>query len=181
MKKLFTTTALVLSLAFSGTGWANDATSHEKSHHDGSPRYMKEALSKLPKDKAALFEDSIKKAREQNKTLQDQAKTLREELRALLTAPKFDKDAYIAKSAEIQQLQAKAHANKAAAFAGAATQLTQDERKTLSDAIHHRGQGKGKEHGREYRGKNKDRDDHHEGKDGKETGHDVPEPSGKSE
>jgi len=130
MKKLLSTTALALTLAFSGIAYAHD-------HHDGPPAFMEEALSKLPDKDADQFRATMKQSHEKDKALFEQMHKLHDEQRAILTADNFDKSAYIVKSKELQKLHDKMHANMTQAFATAVSQLPQDERQTLADAMHH--------------------------------------------
>ena len=139
MKKLLTTTALMLSLAFSGMAYAHD-DSHGKDGHDGRPPFM----DVLPKDKAAQFHDIMKQAHDKNMELVDQMHKLREERRAILTAPEFDKDAYLTKSEELTKFRESMHkemkANMKEAFATALGNLSQKERQAVAasmEKMHH--------------------------------------------
>lgn len=130
MKKLLTTTALVLSLTFSGMALAYDGG--DKGEHGG---FMKEAFSKLPQDKAEAFRNTLKESREKNKASHEQIKKLHDELYTIMTAPTFDKKAYLAKSGEIQALKDKMHKAKTAAFATGLSNLTQEERTSVADSL----------------------------------------------
>ena len=57
-------------------------------------------------------------------------------LHDLITADKFDKDAFIAKSGELVKLHEKMESSMTEAFATALSKLPADERKTLADAMH---------------------------------------------
>jgi uncharacterized membrane protein len=125
--------ALIISMAASGMAYAQDDA---KSYGSKS---LKEALAKLPEAKATAFRDAMAQARKNNDGMKDQMKKQRGELNAIMTAPTFDKAAYIAKSAELQASKDKMHANMSEAFANAVAGLSQDERKQLADAMHKRG------------------------------------------
>ena len=134
MRKLLSTTALVFTLAISGVAYANDDW-HGKGDHKGPPPYIEEALSKLPEEDAAQFRNTMKQSQEKGKTIFEQMHKLHEDLHGILTAEKFDKAAYIAKNKELTKLHDKMHANMTEAFATAAAQLSQDDRKILADAM----------------------------------------------
>jgi len=137
MKLLLSATALTLLLTVSAPAFA-DSDWHGKSDH--AP--MEAALSKLPAADAAKFRDAMKQSHDQDKALYDQTRTIHEELKKLLAADTFDKDAYLAKSKELSQVYDTMHANMASAFANAASQLTPDERKTLAANLQfHRSNG----------------------------------------
>lgn len=134
MSKLLSTTALMMALVLAGAAYAEDTHPPAGMHTRGGDRMQqrKEAMAQLPPEKAKLFQDSMKQVHEKNEALQAQARKLHEELDALLTAEKFDKDAWTAKSAEIDKVYDQMRANRNAAFVAAASQFSADERKTLS-------------------------------------------------
>jgi uncharacterized membrane protein len=135
MKKLIATTAIAIVLGcFSAN--ANDADNGADGPHR---HYMQDVIAKLPQDKADLFKDSMAKVHEQNKEQMGKIKTLYGDLRTILTAPKFDKSAYLKKAGEIAKLQEKMHKNRTEAFADVATKLNQDDRQTLAEGLEHHG------------------------------------------
>jgi len=136
MKTLLSTTALLLTLGFSGAALANSDW-YGKEGQDMNPSTMEGAICKLPKHDAAQFRDTMKEARENNKNLQEQIGDLHGELHAILTAPTFDEGAFLAKRKELQQLHDQMETNMTEAFASAVANLTQDERVTLTRAMHH--------------------------------------------
>ena len=135
MKKLLSATLLVSAMAFSSAALAHSDW-YGKEGQDDSPSYMNHALAKLPAKKASEFRDTMKEARDDNKELQAQVYKLHGELHALLTAPTFDKDAYLAKRTEIEQLHDKMEENRTEAFASAVAELSLNERITLTRALH---------------------------------------------
>ncbi len=122
MKKLLLTSALVC--AFSGMAFAHN-TAFDKS--DNTPALV-HATSGLPQAKAQEFKDSLRDAQEENKQIYDQLRQKRAELYGILTAPQFDRRAFIAKGKEIRDLRKEAEENRAEAFSLAASDLTQQER-----------------------------------------------------
>jgi uncharacterized membrane protein len=136
MKILLSTTALLLTLGFSSAALANSDW-YGKEGQDVTPSYMERAICKLPKTDAAQFRDTMKEAREANKPLQEQVEKLHGDLHAILTADIFNKDTFIAKRNDIQQLHDKMEANMTEAFASAVANLNQEERVTLARALSH--------------------------------------------
>jgi len=127
MKKiLVSTTALLFCLTFSTAAMANS---------DGASSYMEKAISKLPPDKAAEFHSAMKDAHEQNKELYEQMHALHQDLHNILTADTFDKDAFLAKSREMQQLHDKVAENLDMAFASAIEPLSPKDRNMLALAM----------------------------------------------
>jgi uncharacterized membrane protein len=137
MKNLLTTTALVMSLALGGAAFAHDSGDHDMQGWDKPPHEMQDALAKLPPEKAKLIHEAMKQSHEKNKALYGQVRKLHDEKTALLTAPKFDKDAFLAKTKELRATQDKMKENMAEAFASTAAKLTPDERKVLAEAEPH--------------------------------------------
>ena len=135
MNKLLSTTALAVTLALCGVAYADMPPP--------PPPPFEEALSKLPDKDAAAFRDTMKQSHEKDKALFDQMHKLHEDLRAIIVAPTFDKDAFIAKNKELDELHHKMHAHMTAALATALSALTPDERKTFAESMHHHG---GKHH-----------------------------------
>jgi len=143
-KKLLSTTALILTLAFSGMAYA-DHDWNGKGEHDGRPSFA----DVLPKDKAEQFHATMQQAHEKNLVLIDKMHQLREERRSILTAPKFDKEAFLAKSAELAKFRETLHdqirTNMKEAFATAVSTLSQEERQALAASMekahheHHHG------------------------------------------
>jgi len=141
--RYLTTTALLLTLAVSGAAYAQDDAG--KGGHPGfhkMQQHREEVLSQLPPEKAKLFKDTMKQSREKNEATHEQIKKLRKEKDALLTAEKFDKDAYLAKNVEMDKLYDQMRANKDNAFVSVAAQFSPAERKILAK-MHERPMGGG--------------------------------------
>ena len=130
------------TMAFAGTAFAHYSEWYGKEGQETAPTYMNDALSQLPKQKAADFRDTMSAAQENNKDLQEQLYRLHDSLHAILVAPTFDRDAFLNKRAEIQRVHDQMETNRTEAFASAVSDLSQQERMTLTRALHH-----GHEHG----------------------------------
>lgn len=135
MKKILSTTAILLTLSFSSAALASSEWYGKEGQE--MPSYMEDAIGKLPKDDAAQFRDIMKDARENNKDLQAQIENLHGDLHAILTSETFDKAAFIAKRQEVQQVHNQMENNMCEAFASAVDDLTLEERVTLTRALHH--------------------------------------------
>ena len=125
MKKLLSTTAIVLCLNLTAIAAA----------HEGYKAPFEDALSNLPEQKAEAFRNTMKQTHDKNAALYDQMKKLHDDLYTITTAEKFDKKAYIAKNKELQAVYAKMNATRGAAMGTALSNLSQDERKTVADAM----------------------------------------------
>lgn len=136
MKRLLATSALILTLA---AGAAQAGEGECKHGLKGMfKEQVEETLAKLPEDKATLFRDTMKGVKEQNKVKWEQLRTLREEKKAIVSAPTFDKDAYLAKTKEIQGIMGEMFTARNAAIADVLSQLTAEERATVVESISHR-------------------------------------------
>lgn len=131
MKKLLTTSALVVALMAQGAFAAPEVGGGEaKAPHHAA---MQEKLSKLPEAKQALVKSMWEAGKDDRKADREEMKKLHAEKEAILTAPKFDKAAFLAKSQEIEAKRAANHAEREARMADVAAQLTQEERKILAE------------------------------------------------
>ena len=136
MKKILSAILLASTLAYSSAALAHSEW-YGKEGQDEKPSYMEDAICKLPKQKAADFRATMKETQEENKDMKEQVYRLHGDLHAILTAPDFDKRAFLAKRQEIQKLYDEMEENRADAFASAVSQLSQKERLTLTRALHH--------------------------------------------
>src|SRR6202012_3824653 len=91
-----------------------------------------EVLAQLPPDKAKLFEDAMKQVHEKNKATADQVRKLHEEQNAILTADKFDKNAWLAKEAQLDKLYDQMRATRRDAFVSVASQFSPSDRKIIA-------------------------------------------------
>jgi uncharacterized membrane protein len=133
MRNILSTTALILAMTSAANAYA-----HDDSKGKGNHAFMEETLSKLPEQDATQFRNTMKQAYEKDQAQRDQAHKLHEEISGILTADKFDKSAYVAKSKQLEKLHDKMHADMTEAFATAVAQLPQDERATLAAGMHHK-------------------------------------------
>jgi len=134
MKNLYSTTALLLALSIASAPFTY-ANAHEKDGHNGVPSYLEGAIAKLPKKDAAQFRNTMQQAHKKNMAIANQIHMLHDELDAILIAEPFDKEAFRAKSKELRQVYETMRANMDDAFAAAAAQLSQEERKELVAAM----------------------------------------------
>jgi uncharacterized membrane protein len=135
MKKLLSATLLMLTITVSSAALAHSEW-YGKEGQEDMPSYMETALSRLPAKKAAEFRETMKEAREDNKDLQEQTYRLHNDLHAILTAPTFDKDAFLAKRTQLQKLQEEMEENRTEAFASAVSELSQKDRVILTRSLH---------------------------------------------
>lgn len=130
MKKLLAVSALALVLS---------APLALQAAQDGPPppvkKRMEAVLEKLPPEKAEAFKATLKASREANKDKREGVKKLHDELAAIVTAPTFDKAAFLAKHKEIDAARAEMSDTRHAAMAEALSKLSQDERKTVSEGM----------------------------------------------
>lgn len=131
MNKFLLSTAMA-ALMFGGAAMAEIPAG--KGPH-GTPPRVEAVLEKLPKEKADLFRATMKGLKEDRQASREQHKKLRGELEAILTAPTFDKAAFLAKSKEIAALRDAKRQKFEEAIASIAGQYTQEERKMLVDAM----------------------------------------------
>lgn len=147
MKHLLTSTALVLSLSIASLAYAADAPApaapakaaaakaEAPKPNRGLPPFMEAAVAKLPADKAAAFRDTMEKGHEKNKEARPDMRKLNDERRDMLTAAKFDKKAYLAKSKEIIDAENKMRMSRDEVFADAISALSQSERQAFAEGL----------------------------------------------
>ncbi len=140
MKKiLFATTAAFL-LSVSSASFAE--------HHEGGHAEMKakfdQALQKLPEDKAAMVKETFKEMREDRKENRGSYKNERDEMKAMLEAPDFNKAAFMSKAEAMNQQHSKSKLKNAERIANLAEKLTPEERKIMIEILPEKGGKKGK-------------------------------------
>jgi uncharacterized membrane protein len=131
MKKLLSTTALIITLSFSGAAFAADPS-------DAKPDtqvFLDHAIAKFSKADAHQFKETMATAHEQNMQLADQIHSLRADLDTILTSDTLDSNAFAAKSAELRGVYQKMRENTDQAFIAAVTQLSPAERQSLVAAM----------------------------------------------
>jgi len=125
-------------------GWTAPALAdHEKGHHDGGGkwRHGKQGCDMSP-EKRELIRGAMKKAHEQNEGLRKQMDDRHQALEKVLSAKKFDREAFLKVSDELAALKEQRRRSMAEAFADIAPKLTPDERKKCAMFI-----GGGRHHG----------------------------------
>lgn len=121
-----------IALLFATASYAN---SNEEKHEHGGKDYKAhkaEMLAKLPEEKRKMYEESMSKVKGNSKTTWENIKKLKEEQKAILTADKFNKSAYLEKSEEIKDLFNEKAEAKSAAIAELAEKFTKEEREVLA-------------------------------------------------
>ncbi len=131
MKKLLCATALTCVLSFSAAG----ALAHEPKNSKEREAMVIKASYSLPKKDGEEFRQTVREADEENLNLEQQVALGHADLYDMLTAPDFDRNAFVAKSAEVRKAQEQMHANRDEAFAAAVAQLSPEERTTLANAL----------------------------------------------
>jgi len=144
-KKLLLVSAFALPLLTAGASFANtpDQTVAKPAHtmkqecHGMKDMQMPETIKKP-------LHESMEKFHEENKPTMEAMKRTHKELQALLGAPTFSRDAYLAKATELETLKASLAQKHAEAFAGVAEKLSPQDRKTLAEKMpmmmgHHHG------------------------------------------
>ncbi|MDG1286672.1 MAG: periplasmic heavy metal sensor [Rickettsiales bacterium] len=132
MKKIFLTTAALVMI--SGAVMAAQSGDHKAK--------MQEALKAFPPEKAELVKATFKEMREERKANKDKHKAHRDAMKSLLTAPSFDKSAFLAKAKEMTQMHGSKKLVSAERIANLAEQLNQEEREALAEMMPKKGKGK---------------------------------------
>ena len=83
MKKLLTTTAIILSLAVSSVSFACADVGAEKGEHRDDGHFMEEVIAKLPEQSANEFRDTMQQAHKKIKSTHAKIKQLREFLQKI--------------------------------------------------------------------------------------------------
>lgn len=130
------------AMAAAGVSYANDGDNGQKMHHDGGKwcHHGNDAahalLHLLPEEKRKALHEAMEKIHKENTGLHEQKHKLHEELDALLKAPSFDKDAFLAKQAELDALQQKMKKNAEKEFASVAASFNTEDRRILAELRH---------------------------------------------
>lgn len=148
MKKLLATTAAAFMLTTGGIALASpgDGAGPPPEHK----ARFEEALKKLPEDKAELVRAAFKEMREEHKSKWQSHKGERDAMKALLTAPEFDKAAFLNQARDMANKHVEMRVKGAERIADLATKLNQEERKVLAEMMPKKGKHK------KRRGKRKD-------------------------
>ncbi|HEU5047621.1 MAG TPA: periplasmic heavy metal sensor [Rickettsiales bacterium] len=86
----------------------------------------------LPDNKRELLHKTMEQVRKQNEPLILKEKDVYQQMRAVLTAPKFDKEKFLSRHKELVRLKMAIHDNMCAGFAEVAPQLSPDEREIVA-------------------------------------------------
>lgn len=130
MKKLLATVAMA-TLFIAG---AANAGEHKAK--------MEAAIAKLPAEKAEMVKETFDEMREERKALWKTHKAEREEMKSLMVAPEFNKSAFVSKAEKMAEKHKVMKVKKANRIADVATQLNQEERKILMEAMPRKGKYK---------------------------------------
>lgn len=96
---------------------------------------MQEALKAFPPEKAELVKGTFKEMREERKASREKHKAHRDEMKTLLTAPSFNKSAFLAKAKEMSSIHGSKKIKGAERIANLAEQLNQAERQALAEMM----------------------------------------------
>ncbi|NDC83857.1 periplasmic heavy metal sensor [bacterium] len=118
---------------FTAMVWASGASAAGRC--SGVPPYLSSAVSSLPPEKAKTVREALRAVVAKQSADCATLSTLRGEMSALLTAPKFDRAAYVSKISAIQQLKAKNMTALNETFAEQVEKLSVEERKSLDAAM----------------------------------------------
>ncbi len=133
MKTLLSATAVTLVLML-----ANTASAHSMppADMDETPSYMQETLAKLPPQQAMHMRESLSEAQSENKEIYEQIRQVRKDMYRILTAPKFNQEAYLDKSNKLRQLHDQADANLSESFTTAMAPLSMAQRKMIAQSMY---------------------------------------------
>ena len=96
------------------------------------PPYVSAAADALTPEKGAALRAAVRQVPKPDCKVM---RTLHDELSAVLTAPSFDRSAYLAKTQKLQQLRDRRMSDLAAAFADQLAKLSPEERKAVDAGI----------------------------------------------
>ena len=138
---LYVAAALVSVMLLAGTVKAETTSSKTPTPPAASAEQQKPVKSDGPRlsdEKYKILKAAMSKTREDNKQINDQIKTKRKELAALMGAERFNKSAFLAKHAEMQDLITKASRNRTEALATVAEQFNVQDRKIMAARLEKR-------------------------------------------
>jgi hypothetical protein len=135
MKKLLLPIIVILALS-SNAALAAPENMQGKMDHKS---HKKEIVAALPKEKAEMLEKAVAAQVVKSKGIDEKIKASRKELRALLAAEQFNKEAYLKKSSELAKLEADKFISRSEAIAEIAPKFTASERKAVIISFNHSG------------------------------------------
>jgi Spy/CpxP family protein refolding chaperone len=121
----------VTALAVSGAAYAHAEDSPGKDGSEASSHHQDCHAAQLSEAKRQVLHEAMKTAFEKNRDLFDQMHKLHEDLRGILKADNFDRQAFTTISAQIAEIDDRIQAIRTEAFASIATQFTPEEREML--------------------------------------------------
>ncbi len=135
MKSLVAACILTLSLASSAIAQQPLQTQYGADQRKAMGEKRKEAmekkLAKLSPEKAAMVRKSREEMRAANRPKYEEMDKLREEMRSLLKAEPFDKEAYLAKAKRMGDIRHELDLKRSENMAATASKLTAEERAIL--------------------------------------------------
>jgi len=131
LTRLLSAAALLSALAMS-PAFADAPPAPQNPNMMMQRQRMDDVLAQLPPDKAQIFRDTMKQVREKNRETYEKVHAAQDELKGILTADKFDKAAYLAKSAEIDKLYDQIRGTRRDAIVSVAGQFSASERKIIA-------------------------------------------------
>ncbi len=153
MKKSLTLSAALVTLSLlAGGAYAQTKSTEAAKPMDHGAMKMEKPMSgkmqgpAMSEEGRKIMQEAMDKMRNDHKAHYDEMKAKKEEMKALLKAPTFDKKAYLAKEMEIQAIQQKMHTARAEMMADVAEKLKPEDRALMGQrrGPHHKSmQGKG--------------------------------------
>ena len=125
--------AVACALAVASPAHAHHPGMHGNMHHN----MMGEGCcdKNLPPEKAKMAEGAMHSVMEKNKPLMERMRKLHDKMRAIATADKFDKKAFMATGDGMAALHMKMEKNRTAMMASVAEQLTAAERRAMAKCM----------------------------------------------
>lgn len=144
---LLLSTALVTTPGFSGAAFAHDMGDSKSPAQSASPvRSAHVHHSHLTKDQAELLQSTLKQVEESNKDVCESIRGLHDQLDGILTAPEFDKDAYLSVVSQIEEKHLLVEKNNAEAFASIGDKFSPKQREGIAKLFSHHMKHKGWKH-----------------------------------
>ena len=142
MKRIISTIMAVMLLT-APVAHAND---HEGK--EGRKQHRAQMLEKFSPESAALVRSFFEEMRNEHKASKGKHKAKREEMKALLTAERFDSAGFVSHAEALSKVHQAARIEKAEKLAALASKLSHDERVLLADILPKDGKKKGKGKGK---------------------------------
>lgn len=127
--------SLLLNLLL--VGFVLGDVSHRFHKEHFGERDRRELASKLPKEKAELFSETLERVRQENRHVFKQIREAREDAMRILGAPEFDEAAYRLQVERLHKLRGLMKQHLADATIELARQFNQEERSALAQHLRH--------------------------------------------